>query len=460
MNFLQRLITGWRAPMVPTPAAGASLSGRPTYAYLGIANGLIPREQSFELLRQFRRQVPPIKRALEILSGFVGCPELELGENETDEQFLQDWANTVRYGDGVATGFSTWITDLLDSALTFGYGIGEAEIGNARTGVSALWTLAPGAVAFRTNERGQISTVQNVGVGGEVTLSPLTLARVTHRPKNCNPNGESLILTLPAFAQYFLNAHDANGKTWTRTGQPIFHVHTELPADLQDPNGAISNEILDNNKAAWNEVMRSQALDGIAKDFFTVSVGKSLVSVIGADGVVMDIEVTNRVVCEQIVAATGIPPFLFGFQWATTERLSKQQADLLLATIDGLRREIEPAIRQMVDLHIRLIRRPDLMGYTLEWPDVSLQEEEAKARAASMEAAAMVSREKVYKALWQNGVVDQEGYAEGVTGKPEVVEVMNEPPAAPVPSFGGNTPPENAMLLTASAVRKAWNGAH
>ena len=34
---------------------------------------------------------------------------------------------------------------------------------------------------------------------------------------------------------------------------------------------------------------------------------------------------------EQLVTKTGLPPFLLGLNWSTTERMSTQQADILMA---------------------------------------------------------------------------------------------------------------------------------
>ena len=38
-----------------------------------------------------------------------------------------------------------------------------------------------------------------------------------------------------------------------------------------------------------------------------------------------------RQILEQLVAKTGLPPFLLGLNWSTTERMSTQQADILMA---------------------------------------------------------------------------------------------------------------------------------
>ena len=57
------------------------------------------------------------------------------------------------------------------------------------------------------------------------------------------------------------------------------------------------------------------------------------IKVIGADNQVLDSQVPVRQMLEQIVAKLGVPPFLLGLSWSTTERMSAQQADLLTSEL-------------------------------------------------------------------------------------------------------------------------------
>ena len=75
-----------------------------------------------------------------------------------------------------------------------------------------------------------------------------------------------------------------------------------------------------------------------------VAVGDVQIKAIGADGQQMDSEVPVRQMLEQIVAKMGIPPFLLGLSWSSTERMSSQQADMLTKRADGVPQNLEPAI--------------------------------------------------------------------------------------------------------------------
>jgi hypothetical protein len=448
MTWLDRLLgrAPQTAPLRPSPgAATTSLSGRPTYANSpsGI-NSYVPRELSFSLIAQYRRSIPVIKRTTEILAGFVGCCCFEVEGNEPASDWLNEWWQAVIYGDNVGRGGYTWQNDLIDQAMCFGFCVGETEASPMRDGVARLWSYASPSIGFKTDPLGVLQVVQQTGMGEIKTLNLETIVRMTHDPIACNPQGESFLLALPDFSQALLDIFHAHRSTWRRNGIPIYHVHTQLPATLDDPEGAIAASVVADVGESWSAVMKTQYVDGQATDFFTANVGETKVSVIGADGAVMDIAVSNKTLMEQIIAATGIPPFLFGMQWSTTERLSKTQADLLLNTIDGIRREVEWPIQQAAERHRQLAGRKDAAGFKICWNDVSLDDLEATARAASFDAAAMKTRLSVGVQLWQLGIWDQEDVAEHVTGSPEVVEPMEEPPAMPAAPTSGqpSTPPE------------------
>ena len=101
--------------------------------------------------------------------------------------------------------------------------------------------------------------------------------------------------------------------------------------------------------------------------------------VIGADGPVLDAAVPVRQLLEQLVAKTGLPPFLLGLSWSSTERMSAQQADLLTSELWALRRAVEPVLLRICTLWLRLHGcgcAPEIV-----WDDISLQDlvEEAQA---------------------------------------------------------------------------------
>ena len=116
---------------------------------------------------------------------------------------------------------------------------------------------------------------------------------------------------------------------------------------------------------------------GAVRDF--VAVGDVEVKVIGADNQILDSEVPVRQMLEQLIARTGIPPFLLGLSWSSTERMSAQQADLLTSEITAIRRGVEPMLQKVGSLWLRIHGIPGEVE--IDWEDINLQDlvEEAKA---------------------------------------------------------------------------------
>ena len=118
--------------------------------------------------------------------------------------------------------------------------------------------------------------------------------------------------------------------------------------------------------------------DGSVRDF--VAVGDVDIKVIGADNQILDSQVPVRQILEQLVARTGIPPFLLGLSWSSTERMSTQQADMMTSEITAIRRSLEPVVRRICRLWLAV------HGFgtdiRIEWADINLQDEVEEAKAA------------------------------------------------------------------------------
>lgn len=99
-----------------------------------------------------------------------------------------------------------------------------------------------------------------------------------------------------------------------------------------------------------------------------------------------------RHILEQLVAKTGIPPFLLGLSWSTTERMSSQQADIMTSEIAAIRRGLEPVVERICELWLRLRGLDDRVE--VDWLEVNLQDEESEAKAALYRAQARAIEEE------------------------------------------------------------------
>ena len=89
---------------------------------------------------------------------------------------------------------------------------------------------------------------------------------------------------------------------------------------------------------------------------------------------------------EQIVAKTGIPPFMLGLSWSSTERMSSQQADALTSELEAYRRILTPVIRKICVAFLR--SRGFACSPEIIWDNITLQDEVELGRARLYNAQA------------------------------------------------------------------------
>jgi hypothetical protein len=124
--------------------------------------------------------------------------------------------------------------------------------------------------------------------------------------------------------------------------------------------------------------------NGSVRDF--VAVGDVDIRVIGADGQVLDSEVPVRQILEQLIARTGIPPFMLGLNWSTTERMSSQQADIMTSELTAIRRTLTPVAEKICSLWLRM--HGYACDFIVEWDQINLQDDVEEARARLYDAQA------------------------------------------------------------------------
>jgi hypothetical protein len=143
---------------------------------------------------------------------------------------------------------------------------------------------------------------------------------------------------------------------------------------------------------------------GEIQDFF--SSGKVSVSVIGSEGQLLAIQEPFRAFAEQMVAATGLPAWMLGLHWSSTERLSTQQADMILAHVEALRRAVTPQIERVIDLRQRLAGRSG--RFRIAWSTISLRDLTEHARAEAWQQQARQRRIENGRRMWELGYWTQE----------------------------------------------------
>lgn len=137
----------------------------------------------------------------------------------------------------------------------------------------------------------------------------------------------------------------------------------------------------------WTGAMQSREV----RDF--VAVGDVDIKVIGADSKMLSTEVPVRQMLEQIVAKTGLPPFLLGLSWSSTERMSAQQADILTSELEYYRSLLTPIILQICNMWQHMHSQAKKLS--VEWDCINMQDEIDISRARLYNAQAQQIEQKL-----------------------------------------------------------------
>ncbi len=319
--------------------------------------------------RSLRACVPIVDAAVSRLVRLCGGFEVKTGDDALDRE-LMAWGRELSTGYG-GRGVDGFLDAYLDSLLVCGRAAAEMVVGEDGR-VKGVLCLDPAGLMPRVGRSAldfELCRLDRAGRAGEA-IDGEKLLFSTLSPEPTAPYGVSLLRSLAGVCEKLMVIFDAIGASWGRFGSPKYAV------TVRDADSLFGDdERLERIAEQWTRVMTSAS--GFASDF--VAAGDLDVKVIGADGQEMSAAEPARLLCEQIVAKLGIPPFLLGLSWSSTERMSTQQADLLTSEIDAVRRTVTPAIEKLFGCEAAARGADEIV--TVEWSNVSLQDEVELAKA-------------------------------------------------------------------------------
>lgn len=354
----------------------------------GILDGYVPlRNGEMALYRSIREAVPIVDAAIWKLIRLAGGVR-PVCRDRCAQEGLDRFLKHVDTGRG-QRGIQSFLDCYLDAMLTCGRGVGEIVLDRRRRDIAAVLCADPADVEIKEGSSPMEFALWGRDAGGALKELPRQdlLLFTPFQPEVGSPYGVSLLRSMPFLTGILLKIYQAVGMNWERMGNVRFAV-VYKPGD--DPlDQSMAQERSRQIAREWSAAMQA-GKDGQVRDF--VAVGDVDIKVIGADNQVLDSQVPVRQILEQLIARTGIPPFLLGLSWSSTERMSAQQADMMTSEITALRRGLEPVVERICELWLRLHGFDDHVE--VEWEDMNLQDlvEEARAelyreqaRAAKME---------------------------------------------------------------------------
>ena len=328
--------------------------------------------------REMREAIPVLDAAVAKMVRLCGGIQVKCRDPLAQEQ-LNEFLMTVPCGRG-QMGIDSFLSAYLDSLLTYGRAVGELVVAGGHVR-AVCW----GDVTKLEVQEGD-NSLETVlwGMDRYGHMRPLPyqhlLLFTTMHPEPAHPYGVSMFRGMPFLADVLMKIYNTVGSNWERAGNIRYSVICKGGDDL-DP--AAVQERGRQVAAEWARAMEDSK-NGTVRDF--VAVGDVQIRVIGNEAPILDSEVPVKQIMEQLVAKTGLPPFLLGLSWSTTERMSTQQADLLTSELWALRRTVEPAMRKVCKTYLALEGLDD--RFRIVWDDISLQDITQEAQAELYRAQA------------------------------------------------------------------------
>ena len=364
---------------IPLTATACQLRGGRSHPF-GALKGFVPLGAGEEqIYRQLREAIPVLDAAVGKLVRLSGGFSVRCRSRVSQEQ-LEKFLKTVPCGRG-QVGIDSFLAGFTDSLLVYGRSVGELVLDRGH-----LKAVCWGDVTQLQVMEGE--NPLNVELWGPDSKGHMIALPYQHlllfttlNPEAAHPYGVSLFRGMPFLADILMKIYATIGVNWERAGNVRYSVICKGnealdPATAQERGKQVAQE--------WSRAMED-AKTGTVRDF--VAVGDVEIKVIGGEAPILDSQVPVRQILEQLVAKTGLPPFLLGINWSTTERMSTQQADILTSELWALRRTVEPVLRKICKTYLALEGLDDRVE--IEWNDISLQDitEEARAELYKAQAA-------------------------------------------------------------------------
>ena len=341
-----------------------------------LIDGYIPMHRpEFSLYRAIREAVPVVDAAILKLVRLSGGLRV-LCEDQGAQAGLNEFLRTVPAGWN-QRGIQAFLDSYLNCLLTCGRAVGEIVL--SRDGREIAAVLCGDVSSIQVKENGSpldilLAVKESTGESRVLPRQELLLFTPYH-PSPENPYGVSLLHSMPFLANVLLKIYQTLGANWERAGNVRFAV-TYKPGEEEWNSGRLRERSRELARG-WSEAMQSTRA-GAVRDF--VAVGDVEIKVIGAECSIPDCQAPVRLLIEQLISQTGIPPFLLGLTWSSTERMSSQQADIMTSELTALRRTLTPVVEKVCTMWLRM------HGYDcpfqLEWEEINLQDQVEEAKAA------------------------------------------------------------------------------
>ena len=345
----------------------------------------VPRKIDPAFFEFLIESVPICGAAINKLVTLDGIPVVT-GNNPALVDEINEWMQHVPVND-IQKGLQAFHQGISREAFEQGFSFGEFITDKKRTDIIGLRVADSKFIKFSRDETGLrvYQRADNDNQDRELNQSNLIYFSVNN--ENTNPYGTPVLRGCEFVSKIITTIYQATSNTWTRFGDPpysiIYKTSRKDGADLETRRKTITDEInaAARAKAAGKSVDFVRAID---KD------SDITISVLGADNsLILDMDVPMKYLIQDICGITGLPAWMLGYSFSTTERRATFEAEMVLADV-AVRQQaktssFERLIRAMLLLRGRTWKQGD---WQIEWKQVNLHDLVAQAQARFLNAQA------------------------------------------------------------------------
>lgn len=369
------------APSHEEKARGVASAVGHSAAALPLTAPDAPCPAVWQLYEALRASVPVIDAAFRKIVRLCGGFTVRVDDPDA-QQFLDRFCAYVSVGSN-GCSLQEFADRMLDSLLLYGNGVGEMLFDEETGQLTGLNTAHPRNLVIQRDARQgcRYYALRDNDHEPIAIARPERILFIPMQPPVGGIYGVSVLNGLPAISKVLLRIYECIGQNYDRAGNVRYAV-TYRPGN--DPaSAAYANEHAAEIAAAWQDGIRGMQ-HGEIQDFIVA--GDVEIRAIGAENQMPDTEVPVRQLLEQIVSKLGIPPFLLGLNWSSTERMSTQQADILTSELEYFRRILTPTLLKIARAALRgegYLDEPQVL-----WDNINLQDETELAEARLKNAQA------------------------------------------------------------------------
>ena len=331
------------------------------------------------------------------------------GEDDTTTEFLNNYKKRVKEN-FFGRGFTPFLHQHADSVYATGIGISERVMRDDLGGASQLMNSDPENLRFIPDaENGYILGYQTSGMFQPKPFENQELVYYTAFDKRYgSPKGYSLFHSLEFATQLQTRLMQAlHNQVW-RIGDPVFVAVTKGETVESGEYGIDAENVSNSFKSQLGSISKARSRGQVGDAHLYMPGDYEFeVKALGVDGMpVFDFTANSRVVIEQLITKTHLPPYAFGFyQWNSNYKMSTDQQKLLISAVNSDRMSLNEIIER--DFGMELFANGMRKKFHFEWKDVDLTElvDSARANKANAEANEKNVNTQI-NSLWMNGIID------------------------------------------------------